>query len=81
MPSRVSTTLAAARLLARDRRVPKPLRALVLVGLLPIPGPFDEALLVVALVLLFAFARGPAREAWRRAKAGEGPPFGPESGG
>jgi len=68
----LSTALTAARLVARDGRVPKPLRALVLVGLLPIPGPVDEAILIVAVPLFFLFARVPLREAWRRAKTGEG---------
>ncbi|MBA3838712.1 MAG: hypothetical protein H0X55_00195 [Thermoleophilaceae bacterium] len=58
----------AARLLARDERIPKPLRWLVLIGLLPIPGPFDEALLLLAAPLLFIFAGEPMRDAWRRAE-------------
>ena len=58
----------AAKLLARDERIPKPLRWIVLLGLLPIPGPFDEALLLLAAPLLFIFAREPMRDAWRRAE-------------
>jgi hypothetical protein len=53
--------------LARVGRIPRPLRGLVAVGLLPVPGPFDEAVLLVAAALLFAFYRGPLREAWRSA--------------
>jgi hypothetical protein len=59
--------IRAAKLLARDNRLPKPLRWLVLVGLLPIPGPFDEALLVIIAPLLYIFARRPMRDAWRHA--------------
>ena len=40
-------TIRAMRLLARDSRIPKPLRWIAGIGLLPIPGPFDEALLVL----------------------------------
>ena len=35
--------LRAVKLLARDGRIPKPLRGLAAFGLLPIPGPLDEA--------------------------------------
>jgi hypothetical protein len=60
-------SLRAVRLLARDGRIPRPLRGLVALGLLPVPGPFDEAVLLVAAALLFAFYRRPMREAWRDA--------------
>ena len=57
----------AARILARDHRIPKPLRWLVLCGLLPIPGPVDEAILLIAAPLLYVFGRKPMRDAWQRA--------------
>jgi len=38
-------------------------------GLLPIPGPFDEAVLLLVAVPLIAFYREPMREAWRTAGA------------
>jgi len=60
-------TLRATKLLARDGRIPKPLRWLALLGLLPIPGPFDEAILLVLAPILFVFHRQPMREAWRNA--------------
>ena len=41
------------------------MRGLVALGLLPIPGPVDEAVLLVAAGLLFVFYREPLREAWR----------------
>ena len=56
------------RLLARDGRIPRPLRALVALGVLPVPGPFDEAVLVVAAAILFAFYRPVLRDALRAAK-------------
>jgi len=37
------------------------------IGLLPVPGPVDEAVLVVAAVPLFVCYRPLMREAWRRA--------------
>ena len=52
-------------MLARDTRIPRPIRALAAVGLLPIPGPFDEAVLLVVAVVLVTFFRGPLREAWQ----------------
>jgi hypothetical protein len=59
--------IRAVRILARDGRIPRPLRALVAFGLMPVPGPFDEAVLVVNGVILWVFYRGRLREAWSRA--------------
>ena len=54
----------AARTAATDTRIPKPLRWLAALGLLPIPGPFDEALLLLVAVPLALFYRRPIAEAW-----------------
>jgi hypothetical protein len=54
----------AVALLARDGRVPRPLRGLVAVGLLPVPGPFDEAVLLLAGLVLWVFYRDSLRRAW-----------------
>jgi hypothetical protein len=59
--------IRAVKILARDGRIPRPLRGLVAVGLLPVPGPFDEAVLLLAASVLFVFYREPLRDAWRRA--------------
>jgi hypothetical protein len=56
--------LRAARLLARDERIPKPLRRLAAFGLLPIPGPVDEAVLLALAPILLVFHRHALREAW-----------------
>jgi hypothetical protein len=56
--------IRAVTILARDGKIPRPLRALVAFGLLPVPGPFDEAVLVVNGVILWIFFRDRLREAW-----------------
>jgi hypothetical protein len=53
------------RRLATDGRIPRPLRWLAVAGLLPVPGPVDEALLLVVAALLGLFYRDLLREAWR----------------
>jgi hypothetical protein len=61
-------TVAAVRLLARDERIPRPLRWVAGIGLLPIPGPFDEAILVLIAPIFVVFYRRPMREAWEQAR-------------
>jgi hypothetical protein len=61
--------LRAVKILARDGRVPKPLRGLAAFAALPIPGPVDEAVLLVVGVLLWVFYRASLREAWHQASA------------
>jgi hypothetical protein len=56
-------TVRTLKALANDRRVPRPLRWAAGFALLPIPGPFDE----LVLVLLVVFFRKPLRDAWREA--------------
>ncbi|HEU5244738.1 MAG TPA: hypothetical protein VFU33_10085 [Gaiellaceae bacterium] len=60
----------AVRYAATDKRIPRPLRWLVALGLLPVPGPFDEIVLLVAAVPLGLFYREPLAEAWRRSRDG-----------
>ncbi len=60
--------IRSVRLIARDRRIPKPLRWLLALSLLPIPGPFDELLFLLVAPALAAFYREPMREAWRNAE-------------
>ncbi len=64
----LARTLRAIALVARDGRIPRPLRWIVGIGLLPIPGPFDEALLFLVAPVFFGFYREPMREAWQRAE-------------
>ncbi len=63
----IRQTVRAVRLLARDGELPRWLRGLAALGVAPIPGPFDEAvLLVVAAILWFGY-RERLRAAWESA--------------
>jgi hypothetical protein len=59
-------TVRAVRIAATDKRIPRPLRWLAALGLAPIPGPLDEALLLIVAIPLGLFYRGPLADAWRR---------------
>ena len=61
--------IRAVTILARDDRIPRPLRGLAAFGVLPIPGPFDEVALLVVGAILWAFYRELLREAWSRSAA------------
>jgi hypothetical protein len=60
-------TLRAVRILARDGGLPRWLRGLAAVGIAPIPGPFDEAVLLVVAAILWLGYRDRLRAAWRDA--------------
>jgi hypothetical protein len=60
-------TFRAVRIAAADERIPKPLRWVAALGLLPVPGPFDEAILLLVALPLALFYRGPLADAWRKA--------------
>ena len=61
--------IRAAAIVARDGRIPRPLRGLAAFGVLPVPGPVDEAALLVVGVVLWVFYRDVMRDAWRRAES------------
>ena len=63
----LARTIRATALVVRDKRIPRPLRWAGGLGLLPIPGPFDEAVLLLVAVPLLVFYREPMREAWSAA--------------
>ena len=62
-------SIRATKLIVRDGRIPKPLRWLAGIALLPIPGPFDEAVLLLIAPILFTVYRRPMREAWAQASS------------
>lgn len=55
------------KLLARDGRVPRPVRWAAVIGLLPIPGPLDEVVLLLVAAVLWLFWRDLLVEAWQHA--------------
>jgi hypothetical protein len=59
--------IRAVRLLAQDHRIPRPLRRLAALGLLPIPGPLDEGVLLLVALVLWIFYRERLADAWSRA--------------
>ena len=61
--------IRAVKILARDGRIPRSLRWLAAFGVLPIPGPIDEAALLIVGALLWLFYRQPLRDAWAQAAA------------
>ena len=63
----VRRTLRTVRLLARDGGIPRWLRGLTAFGLLPLPGPVDEAALLVVAAILWLFYRERLHAAWRDA--------------
>jgi hypothetical protein len=65
----VKRTIRAVRIAATDTRIPRPLRWLAALGLAPIPGPFDEALLLIVAIPLALFYQRPLREAWQAGDA------------
>jgi hypothetical protein len=62
----IARTVRAVSIAARNDRIPRPLRWCAGLALLPIPGPFDEAVLLLVAVPLVAFYRAPLRDAWAR---------------
>jgi hypothetical protein len=62
----VKRTARAVKIVVQHGGIPRPIRWLAAVGLLPVPGPFDEAVLLVVALILFVFYRPQLREAWSR---------------
>jgi hypothetical protein len=63
----VRRAVRAARLVAQEGRIPRPLRWFAAFGLLPIPGPLDEAVLLLVAGLLWGFYRDELVAAWAEA--------------
>jgi hypothetical protein len=60
-------TANAVRIVLRQGGIPRPIRWLAALGLAPIPGPFDEAVLLLVALILFLFYRRELRQAWKDA--------------
>jgi hypothetical protein len=59
--------MRAVQALMRDGGLPRWLRGLAAVGLAPIPGPFDEVVLLLVAAILWLGYRDRLRAAWRDA--------------
>jgi hypothetical protein len=64
----IKRTARAVRIVIGHGGIPRPIRWLAAFGLLPIPGPFDEAVLLLVALILFVFYRQELRQAWRDAE-------------
>ena len=62
----VRRVVRSVRLLARDDGLPRWLRGLALLGLAPVPGAFDELVLLVVAAILWVGYRDRLRAAWRQ---------------
>lgn len=65
----VRHTVRAAKALLRDARLPRWLRPLIVLGVLPIPGPADELIALLALAVVFLAYRPLVRDAWAATEA------------
>lgn len=65
----LSRFLRAVRIVVRDGRIPRPLRWGAAAGLLPVPGPFDEIVLLLVGGILWLFYRDQLAEAWQAGAA------------
>jgi len=63
----VQRTARAVRIVIGHGGIPRPIRWLAAFGLAPIPGPFDEAVLLLVALVLFVFYRQELRQAWKEA--------------
>jgi hypothetical protein len=70
--SRLKMLLRAARRLARDPRIPRPVRWVLLLSVLPVPGPVDEVVGLVALAAIALFWRPVLREALQAERLSRG---------
>jgi hypothetical protein len=63
----LTRTAGAVKIVVGHPGIPRWLRWSAGLGLAPIPGPFDEALLLVVAAILFVFYRRELQQAWREA--------------
>jgi len=67
----IRRTVRAVRIVIGHGGIPRPIRWLAALGLAPVPGPFDEAVLLLVALILFVFYRQELRRAWRDAASGD----------
>ena len=67
----VKPTARAVRIVIGHGGIPRPIRWLAALGLAPIPGPFDEAVLLLIALILYLFYRQELRQAWRDAASAD----------
>jgi hypothetical protein len=60
-------TLRTVKLVVLDREIPRVVRWGAAAGAAPIPGPFDEAVLLLVAAILWLFYRDRLVAAWRTA--------------
>jgi hypothetical protein len=63
----VKRVARAVRIVIGHGGIPRPIRWLAALGLAPIPGPFDEAVLLLVALILYVFYREQLRQAWKDA--------------
>jgi hypothetical protein len=63
----LARTIRAVKIVVRDGRIPRPIRWGGALGLAPVPGPFDEIVLVLVGSVLWIFYREQLRQAWQHA--------------
>jgi hypothetical protein len=61
----IARSIRAVKIVIRDGRIPKPLRWGGALGLLPVPGPFDEVVLLAVGGILWLLYRDQLTEAWQ----------------
>ena len=64
----LARTIRAVKIVVRDGRIPRPIRWGGALGLAPVPGPFDECVLLLVGGVLWLFYRDQLREAWQHAE-------------
>ena len=67
----VKRTARAVKIVIGHGGIPRPIRWLAAIGLMPIPGPFDEAVLLLVALVLWVFYRQELRQAWTDAGASD----------
>jgi len=67
----VKRTARAVRTVIGHGGIPRPIRWLAALGLAPIPGPFDEAVLLLVALVLFVFYRQELSQAWKDAASAD----------